>query len=85
MKYMNEEIERLDMELKELSKSLSEARSQRGKKSALPAASCELGHYFKRWERISFEDKRAVAELLIERIYVGKLDGETIIEPVFYL
>ena len=68
VKYINERISKLDGQKVELSREADKLRTERQKRSETDYN--VLHDVMSKWDELSFEDKRSVIELLIEKILV---------------
>lgn len=68
VKYINERIAKLDSQKTELSLEADKLKAERQKRSATDFK--VLHNVMDKWDELSFEDKRSVIELLIEKILV---------------
>ena len=68
VKYINDRIAKLDSQKTELSREADRLRADRQKKSDTNFK--VLHNVMDKWNELTFEDKRSVIELLIEKIFV---------------
>ena len=68
VKYINERIAKLDSQKTELSREADKLKADRQKRNETDYK--VLHNVMDKWNELSFEDKRSVIELLIEKILV---------------